>query len=275
LDTPFKGPWEANNYSPVARMVKPKRALALTGRLIGEYKGTTEFKHNGTTMVFDFGVEVGGVVSFDYTGNAPATVGLAFSESKTYIGQWSDSSNGKFGGPDGAFMAAFPEPVKDKTRFVMPDRRLRGGFRYLTVFLVTDEDNIAVRISNIQLEIVFQPTWPNLRAYQGYFHSSDQLLNKIWYSGAYTLQTNCAPTRTGRQVPMLSVGWANDGNMGPGETVMVDGAKRDRAVWPGDMRIAVPALFVSTGDLESIRNSLQVIYDYQVGLNSHVPTPVS
>jgi hypothetical protein len=219
-------------------------------------------------MVFDFGMEVGGVISFDYTSTGPAKVGLAFSESKNYIGQWSDSSNGRFGGPDGAIIASFDEAVITKKRFVVPDKKLRGGFRYLTVFLVVDEDNTAVRLSDIQLEIVFQPTWPNLRAYQGYFHSSDNMLNKIWYSGAYTLQTNCAPSSTGRQVPMLSVGWANDGNMGPGETVIVDGAKRDRAVWPGDMRIAVPSIFVSTGDLESIKNSLQVIYDYQVGLDA-------
>jgi hypothetical protein len=214
-------------------------------------------------VVFDFGYEVGGIISLEYTSTGPARIGLAFSESKNWIGQWSDSSNGKFRGPDGAVYAEIENEEKKKTKYTLPDKFLRGGFRYLTLFLVSEEKKTAVRLSDIQLEISFQPTWANLRAYQGYFHSSDELLNRIWYSGAYTLQTNCVPPSTGRQVPMLSKGWANNGTMGPGDTIIVDGAKRDRAVWPGDMGIAVPSIFVSTGDLESIKNALQVIFDYQ------------
>lgn len=36
----------------------------------------------------------------------------------------------------------------------------------------------------------------------------------------------------------------------------MDGAKRDRAVWPGDMGIAVPTQFVSTFDLLPTKNAL-------------------
>ena len=39
--------------------------------------------------------------------------------------------------------------------------------------------------------------------------------------------------------------------------MLVDGAKRDRLVWPGDMSIAVPSIFVSTNDLVTVKNSLQ------------------
>lgn len=74
----------------------------------------------------------------------------------------------------------------------MPDKYLRGGFRYLTVLLITD-DSASVQIDVLTLELAFKPTWANLRAYQGYFHCSDELLNGIWYSGAYTLQTNEVP----------------------------------------------------------------------------------
>lgn len=38
------------------------------------------------------------------------------------------------------------------------------------------------------------------------------------------------------------------------------GAKRDRAVWPGDMGIAVPAQFVSTFDLIPTRNALATMF---------------
>jgi hypothetical protein len=133
---------------------------------------------------------------------------------------------------------------------------LRGGFRYLTLFLLTNSTDTALEISDVSCEIGFQPTWSNLRAYSGYWHSNDEDLNKIWYSGAYTLQTNSVPINTGRWIPALSQGWANNGTLSNGSTVIVDGAKRDRAVWPGDMGIAVPSTFVSIGDLDSVLNAL-------------------
>lgn len=52
--------------------------------------------------------------------------------------------------------------------------------------------------------------------------------------------------------------------LGNGSTILVDGAKRDRAVWPGDMGVAVPSNFVSIGDMLSAKNSLQTIYDHLV-----------
>lgn len=211
--------------------------------------------------MFDFGIEVGGIVAVNYTSSGPASLGLAFSEAKNWIGEWSDTSNGKFRGPDGALYANVTAAGKGK--YVMPDKVMRGGFRYLTLFLMTD-DNSTLSINDIETELSFQPTWSSLQSYQGYFQSSDDLLNKIWYAGAYTLQTNAVPTNTGRQVPTLTYGWANNATLGPGNTIIVDGAKRDRAVWPGDMGIAVPAAFVSSGDLESVKNALQVIYNYQV-----------
>ena len=84
----------------------------------------------------------------------------------------------------------------------------------MTLFLTTN-GTTTVSFSEISLAIGFQPTWSNLRAYQGYFHSNDELLNRIWYSGAYTLQTNSVPVNTGRHVPFPPLGgWANDGLLG-------------------------------------------------------------
>lgn len=74
------------------------------------------------------------------------------------------------------------------------------------------------------------------------------------------------PVDFGRTVPFLTYGWSNTGVLGPGDTIIVDGAKRDRAVWPGDMGIAVPSTFVSIGDLASVKNALQTMYNVQVSL---------
>lgn len=148
------------------------------------------------------------------------------------------------------------------TTYVMPRNKLRGGFRYRTVFLITNSTASAT-LDEVDVLLDFQPTWPNLRAYQGYFHSNDDLLSRVWYAGAYTLQSNSTPSNAGRQVPFVGVGWDNNGTVGPGDTVIVDGAKRDRAVWPGDMGVAVPSTFFSLGDLTSVKNALQVMYTTQ------------
>jgi hypothetical protein len=263
-DTAFPGPWQSNIYAPSTRTVSPKAILSLkTGEQVSSFPGPAKLSGNGSSLVFDFGIEVGGLVTLEYSTSGPGSLGLAFTESKNWIGEWSDSSNGAFKGPDGALYTSFNS--SGKYSYTTEDKSLRGGFRYLTLFLVTNSNaTTSIDISTINLEIGFQPTWSNLRAYQGYFHSNDETLNKIWYSGAYTLQTNCVPVNTGRWVPMVHTGWANNGTLGPGDTTIVDGAKRDRAVWPGDMGIAVPSTFVSIGDLVSVKNALQVMYNYQV-----------
>lgn len=266
-DSAFPGPWESNIYAPKSRTVKPKTIIPMTTG-IGSipYIGVQSLVHNASGLVFDFGIEVGGIVTVKYevSGNASGSLGLAFSEARNYIGMWSDTSNGGFKGPDGALYSNFSGA--GDVVYTMPDGKIRGGFRYLTLFLITDGvgTNDLVTLTDISLEIGFQPTWSNLRAYQGYFDCSDDMLNKIWYSGAYTLQTNAVPPSTGRRTPSTALyGWNNDGYLGPGDTIIVDGAKRDRAVWPGDMGVAVPSTFVSVGDLDSVRNALQVMYDYQ------------
>lgn len=308
-ETAFPGPWEANILAPASRTVIPRSvvetlATTVDGDMIpvsrapfNPIKVPLVLRSNGSQLVFDFGQEVGGLVTLKYTvsgGNREGGIegrdddgddgndrddsdddeeenrqprrtdsprsnqprlGLAFAESSDFIGQWSDASNGAFQGPDGAIYVELDVPG-DNT-YTMPDASLRGGFRYLTVFLVTEGDNdndadLTITLHDITLDLAFQPTWPNLRAYQGYFDCDDPALNRIWYAGAYTLQTNAVPPTTGRRVPFLKTGWANDGLLGPGHTILVDGAKRDRAVWPGDMGVAVPSLFVSTGDMEYV-----------------------
>ncbi|KAF2472593.1 Six-hairpin glycosidase [Lindgomyces ingoldianus] len=260
-ESAFPGDWDSNIYAPVSRIVQPKAILSLPNRRkISSYPGPASLKGNGSGIVFDFGIEVGGIISVKYSSSGAGSLGLAFTEASTWIGEWSDASNGKFAGRDGALYANISG--SGKGTYTMPDKSMRGGFRYMTAFLLGKSD-ITVDIMDISLELSIQPTWANLRAYQGYFHCDDELLNKIWYAGAYTLQTNSVPVHTGRWVPMLANGWANNGTLGPGDTIIVDGAKRDRAVWPGDMGIAVPSSFVSVGDLDSVKNALQVMYNYQ------------
>lgn len=258
----FPGPWDENNFAPDSRHVSPRKILALpTGEVIGSWNHSAQLSKDQPEVVLDFGIEVGGIVTIDYSLTGGSTrLGLAFTEAKNWIGRRSDNSNGG-GGADGALL----QPITaGNGSYTMPDAKLRGGFRYLTLFLEDSGANgSVVDISSVSLELSFQPTWSNLRAYQGYFHSDDDLVNRIWYSGAYTIQTNCVPSRTGRVPTDIKAGWQNDEFIGPGDTVLLDGAKRDRWVWIGDMGTAVSSAFVSTGDVESTKNALLAIYNYQ------------
>ncbi|RDW88022.1 alpha-L-rhamnosidase protein [Coleophoma cylindrospora] len=255
----FSGPWDRYNYSPPSRRVKPARILSSSNDYISGFPSPAILSGNGSVLVFDFAQEVGGIVTVAYSAQGHGSLGLAFTESKNWTGEWSDDSNGSFG-PDGALYANI---TSANGSYTMPDAKLRGGFRYLSLFLLTNS-SLTLDVFDITLEISFQPTWSNLRAYGGYFYSSDETLNRIWYAGAYTLQTNAISPGTGREYPLVSEGWMNDANLGSSaSSVFIDGSKRDRTIWSGDLGVAVPSILVSTGDDVGVRNTLQVQFDFQ------------
>ncbi|KAI1336669.1 alpha-L-rhamnosidase [Xylariaceae sp. FL0016] len=277
-ESAFPGPWQDFVLAPETRVARPSTILSLAdGAPLGDYRPGIVLNATTPTLVFDFGVEVGGIITVNYAiSNGPASLGLSFTEAKNWIGFKSDNSNGNYRGPnetlicdDGALLVAIAS--EGNGSYTVPDAKFRGGFRYLTLFLqvnnsaTLDSDaKTSLELTDVALKIGFQPTWPNLRAYQGYFASSDDELNRIWYAGAYTLQTNAAPPEHGRRLTQdVTCGWMNNAWLGPGDSLLLDGAKRDRWVWPGDMGVAVPSAFVSTGDMESVRNALQAIFDGQ------------
>ena len=251
-------------------MVSPQHLFPLNQTSkIKAYPTTYTLIGNASAVVYDFGIEVGGIATVKYsTTGGPGKLGLSFTEAKNWIGLASDSSNGPFAHGigdqacgDGAIYDIFSSSG-DHT-YTMPSKSMRGGFRYLTLFLLT-KGHAHLAIDSVELSLSFAPTWSNLQAYQGYFYSSDEELNKIWYAGAYTLQTNIVPSNSGRSWnPPIETGWANNATLSNGTSSIVDGAKRDRTVWPGDMGIAVPSTFFSLGDLEAVMNGLQSQYDHQ------------
>lgn len=178
-----------------------------------------------------------------------------------------------------------PAPLIAGT-YTMPAALLRGGFRYLTI-VSNSNDNLT--ISNVALNVTFAPHWTTpLNDYTGYFSAQDtsgfhdvDFLNKLWYGGAYTVQTNTIDVNQGRMNWNGIQGWANNATAGPVTgPVLVDGAKRDRLdgksltsqneannssrnVWPGDMGISSNNLLVSTNDLLPLKNSLLTMFSTQ------------
>jgi hypothetical protein len=280
-DTPCTGPteaafknskWENYNYSPASRVVQPKKVMYADKSFAGNYPLHNPFNGNNQILIFDFGQETAGTVRLKYKAKEDGKMGLAFSESLNWVGENSDFSNGS-GGQDGAIVFDIGPTAAGIGFYEMPVDKLRGGFRYLTIFTTQSQATQVVDVTEINVDIGFGPAWPNLRAYQGYFWSSDDKLNKIWYAGAYTLQTNSVPPTTGRAFPILGGGWENNEDLYLGtaqSTIYVDGSKRDRTVWSGDLTIAIPSILVSTGDFAGVKTTLEVLFADQVSRSNNL-----
>jgi hypothetical protein len=194
-------------------------------------------------------------LSFGSTSSGGQRVGLAYSESSLYVGNNSDRSSGR-DGEDGALYTT----ASANGTYTVPTARQRGGFRYLTVFLDTSG---WVDLKGVSLGFTAAPGKSNPADYANYFHSNDELLNRIWYAGAYTVQLNTIASNQGRAWPPPASEWDNGATVGVGDSILVDGAKRDRTVWPGDLGIAVPSQYAYSGDLTSTRNALTTMFDAQ------------
>jgi hypothetical protein len=125
-------------------------------------------------------------------------------------------------------------------------------------------------LTGVSLQFTAAPTLSDLRAYKGSFDSSNDALNRIWYAGAYTVQLDTIDPSQGRMWPPPASGWLNNGLSGSGSTILTDGAKRDRMVWPGDLGISSVTAYVSTGDTLSMKNDLDTLFSLQ-GIGGGLP----
>ena len=254
---------DPNNFAPASRTVKPVSVHRTAGTVTTPENlvdgGSARLSGKDSYVVLDFGKEVGGLVSLGFAGASAngRQIGLAFSETAAFAGVESDRSSQHFGS-DGAIFAA----VGGSGAYTMPKEKLRGGFRYLTLFLGTDG---WVDVDDVTLQFTPDPDRANPRDYPNYFRSNDDLLNKLWYAGAYTVQTNTIAPDTGRTRVAPNPGWQNSAVIGPGTSVLTDGAKRDRTVWPGDLGVALPTAYASLNDTKSSRNALEALYWLQRG----------
>jgi hypothetical protein len=263
--SPTKAAVTPATYPPTSRTLAPVAVQGTSGSvsapgnvLSGQ---STRISGANSYLVLDFGADVGGLVTLRFAGTSGAgqQVGLAFSESSLYVGENSDLSSGAAfsgTGTDGALHTT----VDGAGTYTVPADKLRGGFRYLTVFLSSGG---WVDLDGVSLAFTAAPGMADPAAYPDYFSSNDDLLNRIWAAGAYTVQLDTIDPRQGRVWPAPASGWENDGTVGVGGSVLVDGAKRDRSVWPGDMGVSLPTEYVSTDDVASARNSLTTLYQHQ------------
>ena len=101
------------------------------------------------------------------------------------------------------------------------------GFRFVRLDLMEEQAELVLKTVKAVLIIKDVP-------YRGSFQSSDELLNRIWYTGAYTVHLN-----------MQDYKW--------------DGIKRDRLVWVGDMHPEITTIQAVFGSDQSITRSLEFV----------------
>lgn len=266
------GPWVDFNLSPESKTIYPSGLKGVYGAVSNAHNlidgGDATFSAKDSYFTLDFGQEVGGLISLNVdTASPESRIALSFTESPLYISPTtSDDSAVQCANMSYDGVLALPIPLTTGY-WTMSADRLRGGFRYLTIVSGADSP---VTISNVSCSITFMPHWQDLRDYAGYFYaldpysSDEDFLTKIWYSGAYTVQTVTIAVDTGRKDPPgPSPGWENNATAGIASPIIVDGAKRGRAVWSADLGLAVSTQFVSTNDLIPTRNAIATLFSEQ------------
>ncbi|EKM80982.1 hypothetical protein AGABI1DRAFT_37827 [Agaricus bisporus var. burnettii JB137-S8] len=271
------GPWDQFNFAPESRISRPTQIHSIQGNVQNAdaliSSGTANFNGNSSFVTLDFGLEVGGRVFFDVVhSTGDARLSLSFTESAEFISPLnSDDSCHSVFTMDGDGVQSLPVPLSTG-KFMQTISQQRGGFRFMTIVSHSDGQ---IGIAGVGVENTFMPHWDDLRAYTGYFFTKDpnfhdpDFLTKLWYAGAYTVQTNTIDANQARQQPYTIAesfckGWDNNASGGPVEgPILVDGAKRDRNIWPGDMGISSHTELVALNDILPSKNALLVMFSTQ------------
>ncbi|PFH47431.1 glycoside hydrolase family 78 protein [Amanita thiersii Skay4041] len=204
-------PWDQLNFAPPSRTVRPVTVRSTDGLIQGASNLVTDpqqsaiFRSAGSFVVLDFGQEVGGMVSLNIDQvSDSSTLALSFAESSLFINPLrSDDSCISIASLDSDGVQTLPTPLT-VGRFTQTLGEQRGGFRYLTI---VSNSAAPVAISDVSVHLTFMPHWDDLRAYTGYFFTRDPnfhdplFLTKLWYAGAYTVQTNTIDVHQARQIP--------------------------------------------------------------------------
>jgi alpha-L-rhamnosidase len=164
-------------------------------------------------LVIDLGRLTGGQIEIGVSASSGVPIQVSYSEARRFLGPGGDVDHGSQGQNDDP--SSRVDQFTGTGAITLPG--IRGAERYIQIGLAGAGD---VQIDYVRLRVThFRP---RANDYVGHFLSSDELLNRIWYAGAYTLNVSTYgdPYRRNR-------------------TVMADAGKHDRVVWLGDLATEV------------------------------------
>ncbi len=233
------GRWQHYVEGPASSSVAPVAVVSTSGdvsnpdALLHPGRGVTTLTRTAadtgaTDVLVDYGKDVGGLPYFVVAAETGAPdLHVSYSEGGLYADQPDGDTNPTTG---------IARPGEDPHRYddytvsdpgIITASMIQGGERYERISLTTP-GTLTLRGAGVQF-MAYDAT-PD--KYQGWFLSSDDVLNRIWYAGAYTTQLNMIPPGS------------PDGGPQP---VIYDGAKRDRLIWVGDIAQDIPTIADSLG----------------------------
>jgi hypothetical protein len=220
--------WRSYDEAPAHALVRPVRVFRVVGAvknpngLSAAGSGVTTLTYSpggrAPSLVLDYGQEVGGRATFDVGAGSGTTLQANYSETLRNLGNDGAASVAAFNSGNGLRTDRFALTGPG----VVTAALIQGGERYEQVTLATP-GTVTLRGAGIR----FSPLRETPSLLRGHFLSSDRLLNRIWYAGAYTLNLNQMTPGT-----VVEQGAVNRLDL------ILDGAKRDRAVWSGDHLIS-------------------------------------
>jgi hypothetical protein len=200
-------------------------------------------------VIVDYGQDVGGYTRYTYSSSSPNIIQTAYSESTSNMSPIGDGAGST------TLLANSGAPLTvDYTPVWFGDgqwngTQLQGGYQYQ---LITLKVPGSITLSKVTTEM----TSPLRSAddYAGYLLTNSDQLNRIWYAGAYTVNLD--------EIKAGTPGFAGPYPL----SILGEAAKRDRAIWAGDLLTAGQTLhdvFGASGDVLA-RNNLTIMADNPV-----------
>ncbi len=211
-----------------ARVEKPEILLqASSGQITLDNPKACILRHQGKApgVLLDFGRELHGGIQILVSGsqnNQPVRLRIRFGESAS-------EAMSELGGGENA---TNDHAIRDQTCLVpwLGTHEIGNtGFRFVRIDLVSS--NSFVQLKGARAIFVYRDL-----EYQGAFRCSDERLNQIWNTGAYTVHLNL-------------------------QNYVWDGIKRDRLVWIGDMHPETMTINSVFGAPAVVPASLDLIRD--------------
>lgn len=246
--------WQQYVEGPATPNVSPVRVVWVSGGvtnpqgLIDPTKGPTTLTMAAggpaPSVLLDYGKDVGGLPYFDITAASGApTLRAGYSEAQEFASPTGDEQTTTWLPHRGIDPLRYDDHVIAGAGTIS-ETLIQGGERFQYLTLTSPG---TVTLSGVGIRFTAYRATPD--AYQGLFVSSDDQLNRIWYAGAYTAQLCMTPA----------------GSPDSLQPLILDGAKRDRLVFLGDMVQTVPTIATTLGanGADYVRESLALLAQYQ------------
>lgn len=200
-------PYSQYILAPSSRAVKPHSIRYSNGTvknaeaLVGSGHSSALFTGINSSVTLDFGKNIGGNVKFEVTSvsSSDQWIGFTFTESSLWISPYTCDATQNSGLDEPLWFQPSRKGVYEADKY-----HQRGGFRYMSIWHNTTG---SISISSLTVNWTTSPEMDDPRDYKGYFHSSSDKLNRVWYAGAYTNQLCSVTTDTGNSLRLPLEGW--------------------------------------------------------------------